>query len=148
MGNNYESLAGQIKEFLGALSLHRTTSPGSAGDDLEPLRLELLDFDQLKATLSSAVEALEAAHKDAADADYVKHWFALRIEAIRRGRRAMLSLPNSADGTVVDAQLSLSEHLRLYDEESTRLKRELRQPPSGRKAISTAQHNQYQQYRS
>jgi len=148
MGMNFESLTENINEFLQTLSPNPAGSDDSEKEDREPPRLELIDFDKLRMTLAEAVGALAAAKKLDEEAEYVKRWFALRINAIRRGRQALMSAPVNGRDVTAESQLSLAEHLRLYDEESGQLKREVRKSAPVRSSLSAVQQERYKQFRA
>jgi hypothetical protein len=148
MGKSFDALSESIHEFLQQLSPQPATHADSENADQEPPRLDLIDFDKLQTALTDVVQALAAAKELEQDAEYVKRWLALRINAIRRGRQAMLSERVSGKELTAESGLSLAEHLRLYDEESGQLKKELRKSDKTRGALSRSQKEQYRQFRA
>jgi len=118
MDNDRKMLIEKLRIFHRQLS-----SPAETADSVSGV--ELIDFDNLRKILSETAAELEAARSREQDHIAIRQWFANRIQALRRGRKAVVREPAKDLSDPAGESIRLIDLARMLDEESARMRRTL-----------------------
>jgi hypothetical protein len=121
MESRYRELRGSLEALLSLLDDPTLTDDEQVDARKPEVHMEMLDFDQLRATMAAAGEALEAAAAAEHEAAVVRQWLTARVVSLRRGRRALLAAAGD-DDTKISEAVPLSALIHLFEEESARLR--------------------------